>query len=374
MQKVVFIFFIFLILGGFRVAPVNRMYMNTSFRPEKAETVRKVLINFKDSIPDDTLTIYFSPANSPVAYSRNFHTAVCIDSLCRIVDITLFWEVTGKYLGFTLPKGEELTKKEHVPFLESEYIRLNEILADSTSQLGFYTPEEIHPVKKAVAQTDGITGATSPDLAPWIVPEAAYTCYSLWHLTYGATRDSITGFTKKHLISNQLLSNLLQDNNPYNQIKGLQWLQESKPGCNQFTEKALAILHGTNYPSAEQALKFLKNCMTDQEKLQKEVIQLFDAEDFRTKNIAISYLRESQELAPAFAKELMTRIKSDNYYLVNTILTLLDKRYQPDQDDQLKLCELLKSNNSNVANRVYYFLTSLPVQSPDLVKRLKQYR
>lgn len=114
--------------------------------------------------------------------------------------------------------------------------------------------------------------------------------------------------------------------------------------------------------------------MADQGKLQQEVVQLFDAEDFRTKNIAIAYLRESQKLDPALAKELMIRLKSDNYYLVNTILTLLDKRYQPDRDDQRKLCELLKSNNSNVANRVYYFLLNLPDQSPDLIKQLKQYR
>ena len=33
-------------------------------------------------------------------------------------------------------------------FLDSDYLRLNEILSDSTSQLGYYTPAEIHPPKQ----------------------------------------------------------------------------------------------------------------------------------------------------------------------------------------------------------------------------------
>jgi hypothetical protein len=70
----------------------------------------------------------------------------------------------------------------------------------------------------------------------------------------------------------------------------------------------------------------------------------------------------------------MNHINSNNYYLVNVILSLLEKRYNPDYEDQLKLCILLESKNENVANRVYYFLLNLPDQSPDLAKQLNRYR
>ena len=376
MYKVAYILIIllFLLSGNNRFEKCDRMIFNSPFDPGKTKIINKVLICFNDSIPDDTLTIYFANADLPIALSRNIQTAVCVDKLCRLLNITLYWEITGKYLGYSLPHGGELTKKEHTPFSESDYARLNEILGDSLSQLGFYTPDEIHPVKQSVAQTDGISGATIPDLSSWVVPEAAYTSYTLWHLVYGSTHDSIVAYTRNHLLSNQLLINILQNGDPYNQIKALQWISEANLTCNQFIEPALTILHNGNYQSSGQALKFLKRCTIDKVRLQKEVIQLLDCKDFRIKNIAIEYIRESDKLTQSVAREIMMRLKSDNYYFVNVILTLLEERYQPDNDDQLNLCSLLDSKNENIANRVYYFLLNLPDQSSDLAKQLNRYR
>ncbi len=374
MNKGILTCFALLLLGGIHPDEKGRIFIDSPFRPDTATKTSKVLINFNDSIPDDTLTIYFSAKSQPEAFSRNIHTAVCIDSLCRLVDITLYWEVTGKYLGYSLPPGEELTKKEHTPFSKSDYTRLSEILADSSSQLGFYTPEEIHPVKQAVKKTDGITGATLPNLSPWIVPEAAYTSYTLWHLTYGASRDSIINHVKEHLLSNKLLTNILQNKDPYNQIMALRWVGESNMNSNQFIEPALTILQSENYQSSRQALKFLKLSGIDQERLQTECVKLLESEEFRIKNLAIEYIRESEKLTRPVAQALMNHINNDNYYLVNVILSLLEKRYNPDYEDQRKLSELLDSKNENVANRVYFFLLNLPVQSPELAKQLNRYR
>jgi hypothetical protein len=361
-------------LGNNQPDEMGCMYFNSPFRPDKAKRISKVLINFKDSIPNDSLTLFFSDNNYPEAFSRDIHTAVCIDTLCRLVNITLYWEITGKYLGYSLPSGEELTKREHIPFLDSDYLRLNEILSDSSSQLGYYTMAEIHPPKQKNDKTDGITGATIPDLSSWIVPEAAYTSYTLWHLAYGITRDSIVAYTKRHLLSNSLLISIMQKKNPYSQIKALQWAGESDLPLNQFSEPASGILHGGNYYASRQAMNFLKKCRLDNEHLQTEVIPLLDSEDFRIKNIAIEYLRTADQISQPVARQIMTRINSDNYYLVNVLLTLLEKRAKPDEADQLNLCKLLDSKNPNIANRVYYFLLNLPDKSPGVEKQLNRYR
>ena len=375
MYKLACILFILPFLtGNTGSEKTSRMYMNTTFRPGQAKSIRKVLINFQDSIPDDTLSLYFSDANIPIVFSRDIHTAVCLDTVCRLVNITLYWEITGKYLGYSLPDGEELTKKEHFPFILSDYNRLHEILADSSSQLGFYTPEEMHPVKTAVTKTDGITGATPPDISAWIVPAAAYTSYSLWHLTYGATRDSIIAFTKKNLLNNNLLTSQLESNDPYSQLMALRWITETNQECKQYTEPAVKILNNGNFTTSVHALKFLRKCEPDKTKLQQKVVYLLDSEDFRIKNMAIGYLRESDSIAQPVAKELLTRLKSDNYYLVNVILGLFEKRYQPDFQDQKFLCEMLNSKNVNIANRIYYFLLNITDPSPELVKQLKRYK
>jgi hypothetical protein len=376
MKKATFILFLlqFLLSGNIPQEDRIRMVFNTTFRPDKIEKISKVLINFNDTIPNDSLTIYYSGINKPVAFSRDIHTAVCMDSLCRLVDITLFWEITGKYLGFKLPPGTELTKKKHLPFTEMDYNRLNEILSDSASQLGFYTPAEIHPAQPVKVKTDGISGATIPDLGPWIVPEAAYTSYTLWHLAYGSTPDSIVSYTKKHFISNSLLFKLLESKDAFSQLKGLQWTDQSNESCSQFIEPALKILHNGKFNSSGLALKFLKKCNLDEEKMQKEVIQLLDNEDFRIKNSAIEYFRSSAKLYQSVAKEMIKKTGSENYYLVNVILSLIEKKYQPDFEDQVQLSALLNSHSGSVANRVYIFLLNLPSKSPGLAKQLNRFK
>jgi len=376
MNKVGYILILLQLLlsANIRFEKENRMVFNGTFRPDKIKIISKVPLSFLDSIPDDTLSVYYSYVNLPVAFSRNFHTSVCMDTMCRLVDIALFWDVTGKYLGFSLPQGEELTKKKHTPFEEKDYARLDEILGDSTSLLGFYTLSDIHPVRQSVAQADGTTGATLPDLSPWIIKDAAYTSYTLWHLAYGATRDSLLVYIKQHLLSNQLLFSILQDKNPFSEIRGLQWIGASNQDPGQFIEPALTILHNGNFLASRQALKFLKGCHIDKDRLQKEVIQLLDNQDFRIKNLALEYIRESDKLSQSVGRELLSRLKSDNYYLVNVILTILATRFEADHSDQLNLSVLLASKNINISNRIYYFLLSLPDKSSDIARKLNQYR
>ena len=91
------------------------------------EKVVPFYTDIKDTIPNDTLLIYFDKNENPVKYSRKIITGVCIDGECRLVNIELFWNTTGRYLGFKLPKGEFLSKTEHDPFKSADYNRLHEL-------------------------------------------------------------------------------------------------------------------------------------------------------------------------------------------------------------------------------------------------------
>ena len=362
----------FLLSGSSHVEKANRMFMRSTFRPDKIEWTKKVVFQFKDDIPDDTLTIFYANLEQPIVFSRNIHTAVCSDTVCRLVNLTIYWEVTGKYIGYSLPGKEELSKKEHEPFMERDYNRLGEILADSSSMLKFYALNEVGPVQKTKAKIDGITGATIPDLSSWIVPNAAYTSCTLWHITYGATRDSILAYTRENLLSIQMLNHLLQDGDPFNQIKAFQWIDESKFDHKLFIDEALAVLHKGKSQVFGTALNFLKGC-TDRERLQMEAALMLGYEDFSVKIQAIEFLRESEKFSRPVALTLLTFLWRDDYYLVNTVLTLLDKRYDLTENDLLKISSLLSSKNKNIANRVYYFLLSKNINNQRLTSQLNEY-
>ena len=49
---------------------------------------------------------------------------------------------------------------------------------------------------------DGITGATVAAIQDEIVPGAAYSCYTLWHIAHGTVMDSIQENTKRRLDAN----------------------------------------------------------------------------------------------------------------------------------------------------------------------------
>ena len=41
---------------------------------------------------------------------------VCLDDVCKLVEVTLYWDEIGYYKRLEYPKGKPLTKLEHEPF------------------------------------------------------------------------------------------------------------------------------------------------------------------------------------------------------------------------------------------------------------------
>jgi hypothetical protein len=368
------VLFLLLFSGNKQQERSHRFFFAGPFRPDAARSISKFVINFNDSIPNDTLKLYFSDEELPAYFSREISTAVCLDSVCRLVDITIYWEVTGRFIGYSFPSDKELSKKEHVPFKESDYEKLSKILGDSLSPLKIYKPDRIIPPKHEGQGADAITGATMPNVLPWIVPEAAYTSCTLWHITYGPTRDSIIALTKQHLLSGKLLKKLLQEDNPYNQITAFHWMECTSYPKDEYTEIATKILHGKNYNASGEALKFLMKAGPRDGMLEMEMIQFLINKDFRYKNFAIDYLNSLWKISQPVAREMLGMLKCDNYYLVNVVLTILAKKYQADYQDQHHLLVLLKCKNFNISNRVYSYLADMPNPSPDIARQLKHFK
>src|SRR3546814_5039171 len=76
-------------------------------------------------ISDWSSDVCSSDLGFPVAYYRKINTDVCFDGKCRMLKVSLYWNVTGRFLGIELPPGEFLSKSDHEPFTLSEYYRMN---------------------------------------------------------------------------------------------------------------------------------------------------------------------------------------------------------------------------------------------------------
>ena len=134
-KAVLFISISGLIITSFQFKTENIERLSEPSIAKEIHAVVPLIIDFKDTISNDTLVEYLSEEQIPVMYSREFLTGVCIDGKCRMLYIELFWNITGRYLGFKLPEGEFLSKTEHVKFNSNEYDKLNQLLADPNSAL-----------------------------------------------------------------------------------------------------------------------------------------------------------------------------------------------------------------------------------------------
>lgn len=133
------------------------------------ETYQSPIIRVSDSI--NTILFYYS----------DIFTPVCTDSSCKPVSIRIYWDICGNFLAYRVTPQHPLTKKAHYPFTLNDYRTLYYILnnpeapVSGLSKRNLVRHEEYQPI-------DGFTGATLGIAREVVVPEAAFTTFTLWHV------------------------------------------------------------------------------------------------------------------------------------------------------------------------------------------------
>jgi len=154
-----------------------------------------------DSLSSKVITELRDDKGLPVWFSRDFFKEVCLTGECIMVRIKIYWTGTATYLGFQTPKNFPLTKTDHSEFSQEDYKRLNKILSDTLSILKELKMEELTvkviKEKQSDEEVDAITSATQPILSDYVVKDAVYTCYTLWHTVYGETQKEIKSILDK---------------------------------------------------------------------------------------------------------------------------------------------------------------------------------
>ena len=151
-----------------------------------------IVVTIKDSVTNETVSLRKIKDNILLDYYKKVKGEVCYDDECRLLDIVVYWNITGRYLGFELPKEEFLSKYNHEPFSESEYQRLHTLLADSSIPLDAVSFEKLlEQPRNEEGTVDAVSGATSKSVAGMVVKGAAYTTYKLWNIVNGPTMDFV---------------------------------------------------------------------------------------------------------------------------------------------------------------------------------------
>ncbi|RRA99116.1 hypothetical protein [Larkinella rosea] len=340
----------------------------------KPDTVLAYTVDFKDDVDNDTLFQNRSKEGYPVSYFRRIKTSVCFDNKCRLVDITLYWNVTGRYLGFELPKGEFLSKTEHEPFTPVEYARLNELLADPFSPLANFSYEELVPKSaSAGAGVDAVSSATAKNVLEYVVEGAVYTTYKLWHLIYGPARQEVVSLTEQRLSPGFLLK-ILESPDASDKIWALNHIRGYVDLTPELRKTVLSFIDNNQFNRAERAINALEPKALRSDTLQLALLEKYVRVNYALKNQLILKLKEAPRLNDQLKTALARSLASANGELLSNTLDLFQHHRVADPETGRIIAGLLQNDNNFLARKAFTYLKNVKIEDRIVEKQLNAYR
>ncbi|GAB3907489.1 hypothetical protein GCM10028803_41320 [Larkinella knui] len=367
------VFILLLLLPAHRKQDRIR-YFNAPTIPLKPDTVQAFVSHFKDDAGNDTLFQTRSKEGYPVSYFRKIKTSVCFDNKCRLLDIVLYWNVTGRYLGFELPEGEFLSKTEHEPFKPEEYGRLNELLADPFSPLANFSYEELVPkADLAASGLDAVSSATSKNVLDYVVEGAVYTTYKMWHFVYGATQKEVVSLTEKRLSPGFVLK-ILESPDSGDKIWALNHIRGRVELTSGLRNTLLSFIDNNRFNLAERAINALSPDELKSDSLQLRLFEKFPQTNYALKNLIVTKFKEAPHLNPQVKTALARALKSANGELLSNILDLFKLHRVTDRETGRIIADLLQSPNNFLSQKAFIYLKSANIDDKTVVKQLNDYK
>ena len=329
---------------------------------------------YKDTLTNDFIYLRKSKADIPLYYYKKIQDGVCIDNECRLLDIIVYWNITGRYLGFELPKGEFLSKYDHEPFSESEYQRLHSLLADSSIPLDAVSFEKLIEQPKNEEETvDAVSGATSKSVADMVVKGAAYTTYKLWNIVNGSTMDIVSEFTEKQLTST-LIHRILQSPDKNDRLWALNRIGSTTELTLDLESLLLEIIASNDFYLAYSAIQSLDAIHLKSAELQQRLFLIYPT---ATHNIQKELLKKLGE-APILSSEVVSTSRDLLLSLsgkqLDDVLKLYSKQGVNDLQTYKEVSKILDNKNKYISKKAYNFLIETQTDDAFIMERLNAYK
>lgn len=333
-------------------------------------TVKAIPSTVKDTIASDTVFQVWSKEGYPVHYYKKIRTSVCFDNKCRLLKCTLYWNITGRYLGFELEKGEYLSKAKHKPFKRKEYARLHAILADPFSRLSRLSYGELAPRPRETDVVDAVTSATAANVLDEVVPGAAYTTYKMWHVIYGATQEEVRDLTMKSL-SPDLILQILDSPDPGDKTWALnhirRWVRPTAP----LRGRVLSLIGNDQFNLAERAIHSLDTTELGTDTVQTVLTARLSSGSYVIKKLIIAKLVQAPRLHAETVVGLLSVLNGTNPELTSNVIDLFTRHRISDSNVVRDVASLLTQQNAFVARKAYHYLHGLAIQDQYVEHQIK---
>jgi hypothetical protein len=378
-SRTILIVVAFLFICGFLLPPGNpsgTAFPSKDFLHMKGTVVTHIVKNSTDTLSENRILELQDDDGMTLWFGRYFYKDICVTGICRMVKLWIFWDCAGNYLGIQLDEKDPLTKSDHTPFEPEDYIRLDQILADTLSILkslryeDLVTDEITQPELDdnrnlmALFEVDGYSSATSPTLKEYVVKDAVYTCYTLWHTVYGETKVNIDDILKGRIDSNYL--NKLLNGSENQKLFALEIIRQNSSFFFEFNSQLLPLIASQNKNISEKALSVVTPQYLSNSENQLRFIELMDHSLPETKYEIIYKLQLIDNISTDAIILLIDKYTTGKISAggLNQIFKIISKRIVTNKnilnnnEIESRLVQLSKHSDPYTANLTKNFLKS----------------
>lgn len=375
----ILIIFSSLFLDGYNYSPGNSFetaFPSKDFLNMKGTTVSHVMENSGNSLSDNKIVELQDKNGLTTWFGRYFHKDICITGICRMVKLWIFWDGAGNYLGIQLDEREPLTKSDHTPFQTQDYIRLDEILRDTVSILKELQYEDLviedaprssvdGKSEKKLFEVDGYSSATSPSLKEYVIKDAVFTCYTLWHTVYGETRVYIDELLKERVNSSYI--NKLLDGSENQKLFALEMIRRNNSFFLEFESRVLPLAASQNKNISEKALSMITPQYLSNSENQLRLIELMDNSLPETKYEIIYKMQLAENVSVEAIALLLDKFSAgkisvgglNQIYKIISKQMVTDKTIPDNNEIGKRLVQLSKHPDPYTSNLTRNFLKSI---------------
>ena len=349
-------------------------YMDVATIESKAADKPFIIVTYDDMITNETIFLRKTKDNIPLEYFKELTEEVCDDNECRLLKINVYWNITGRYLGFELPNGALLSKYNHEAFSKNEYQQLHILLADESLPFDKVSFEKLleHP-KKTQEDVDALTGETSKNIADIVVKGAAFTTYKLWNTVNGPTVDVVSELTEK-LLTPDLLHRILKSPNITDKLWALNRLDSVNELTPQLEARLLELMASENYNLSYNVITSINSIHLKSAEFQNRMFSIYQKTSHSIKTVLIKKLMEAPFLSSEIIQTSRGLLHHLNEQQLNNLLQLYTKHNINDIETCTVVAEILENENKYISKNAYVFLIGLQIKNDDIIELLNTYK
>lgn len=279
---------------------------------------------------EDTLGIthrisrLLNEATEPEGYVSHIETPVCSDTLCNLMDIRVFWSLSGAYWGFDTITYKPLTKNDHLKFDRKDYEKLHELLLDEQSILRRRHKDDLFDkeVKRVSQVVDAVTGATAKEVKEAVVDGAVYSSYTIYHLVHSQLSAVVREDVRKHLWPG-VKEKLSKSDKIDERIFFLKELPREE--FDRYRDDVLQTITDAVPRDRLYVMKKMPKAMWEEAEVQLRLAEIAGQLDIHSLSQYLNQLKETKQLNLETLQKLSVWIPSFSLNQLKVFLTLIER-------------------------------------------------